>query len=559
MGKLRNTLIVVAMGAAMAAQASPAQSSTPGSLATGSTGSTASTTPLPATGSTGPTVDPTDPVVGPPIPDQPTPSAGSGGIGTGPADNGTRKQPTTKPTPAPEQDNPGSNQSGGITSAAADAPSINLDLTAGPNIACEGAPGAPTDLLPIYKAASDRYGLGPKGPGILASINLIETDFGRNTNYSSAGAMGWMQFMPSTWASYAVDGDADGKADPYNPWDAIFAAASYLKASNAPADWYGAIYSYNHADWYVAEVLAKAGCYNAGSQFSLVPEMPTIACKPAPAWRDEIPGNYLNAFEEASARYGLGKKGVWSLASMARLESDFGRGMSKADMKEVGPLGLDTAEWQRYAVDGNGDGKIVRSSPEDSAATLARLIWSTGSLRAGIFEHNHAAWYVQVVLSESDRLEGKCKVTTSAWPIALPSSTASPINWDNLTLSNDLEQQDLDNGVIDPRIVGLIGAITQTHTITISALKSDHSYLTASGNVSNHSAGRAMDIAMVDGVSCTDVSPSAPCGTLGRTLTLLPPGTMPTELIYCYDLDGPSGPAFALPDHCDHVHVGFDR
>jgi hypothetical protein len=61
----------------------------------------------------------------------------------------------------------------------------------------------------------------------------------------------------------------------------------------------------------------------------------------------------------------------------------------------------------------------------------------------------------------------------------------------------------------------------------------------------------------VDGVSCTDTSPSAPCAELGRTLTLLPTPIHPTELIYCFDLDG-AGPAFARADHCDHLHVGFD-
>ena len=80
---------------------------------------------------------------------------------------------------------------------------------------------------------------------------------------SSAGAVGWMQFMPATWAGYGVDANGDGVKDPYNPEDAIFAAASYLSANGMPADTYGAIFAYNHADWYVAEVLANAGCYAA--------------------------------------------------------------------------------------------------------------------------------------------------------------------------------------------------------------------------------------------------------------------------------------------------------
>ena len=128
--------------------------------------------------------------------------------------------------------------------------------------------GVPPVLIPIYQRASAQYGLGPQGPAVLAGINAVETAFGTNLGPSSAGAVGWMQFMPETWATYGVDANGDGVADPNNPEDAIFAAASYLKAAGMPADTYGAIFAYNHADWYVEEVLANAGCYadEVGSQ-----------------------------------------------------------------------------------------------------------------------------------------------------------------------------------------------------------------------------------------------------------------------------------------------------
>ena len=67
-----------------------------------------------------------------------------------------------------------------------------------------------------------------------------------------------MQFMPETWKSYGVDGNKDGLMDPYNPVDAIFAAARYLKAAGADKDIRGAVYAYNHADWYVDSVLLRA-------------------------------------------------------------------------------------------------------------------------------------------------------------------------------------------------------------------------------------------------------------------------------------------------------------
>ena len=96
---------------------------------------------------------------------------------------------------------------------------------------------------------------------MLASINKIETAFGTNLNISSAGAMGWMQFIPSTWAAYGVDANSDGRKDPYNPVDAICAAARYLRAAGGDHDIRQAIFAYNHADWYVDEVLLGANQY----------------------------------------------------------------------------------------------------------------------------------------------------------------------------------------------------------------------------------------------------------------------------------------------------------
>ena len=113
----------------------------------------------------------------------------------------------------------------------------------------------PPFLLPIYQAAGIQYGIRWE---VLAAINEIETDYGRNLNVSSAGALGWMQFMPPTWDAYGVDANGDGQKDPFNPVDAIFAAARYLRAAGADKDLYRAIFAYNHADWYVESVLMRA-------------------------------------------------------------------------------------------------------------------------------------------------------------------------------------------------------------------------------------------------------------------------------------------------------------
>jgi murein DD-endopeptidase MepM/ murein hydrolase activator NlpD len=113
----------------------------------------------------------------------------------------------------------------------------------------------PPFLLPIYQAAGMEYGIRWE---VLAGINEIETDYGRNLNVSSAGALGWMQFMPATWRQYGVDANRDGVKDPYNPVDAIFAAARYLHAAGGETDLRRAVFAYNHADWYVDSVLMRA-------------------------------------------------------------------------------------------------------------------------------------------------------------------------------------------------------------------------------------------------------------------------------------------------------------
>jgi cell wall-associated NlpC family hydrolase len=121
----------------------------------------------------------------------------------------------------------------------------------------------PAKLMALYVSAERKYGVPWS---VLAAINSVETDFGRNLNVSSAGAQGWMQFMPATWAHYGVDGNRDGRKDPSDPEDAIPAAASYLKASGAPGDMQRAVFAYNHAPWYVDKVLALAQTFARGGQ-----------------------------------------------------------------------------------------------------------------------------------------------------------------------------------------------------------------------------------------------------------------------------------------------------
>ena len=113
----------------------------------------------------------------------------------------------------------------------------------------------PPFLLPIFQAAGTAYGIPWQ---VLAAINEVETDYGRDLSVSSAGAEGWMQFLPAEWAQYGVDANGAGFKDPYNPADAIFAAARYLKAAGGDANIRGAVYAYNHSQAYVNSVMLRA-------------------------------------------------------------------------------------------------------------------------------------------------------------------------------------------------------------------------------------------------------------------------------------------------------------
>jgi cell wall-associated NlpC family hydrolase len=119
----------------------------------------------------------------------------------------------------------------------------------------------PRFLIPIYMEAGRRYHVPWQ---VLAAINAVESDFGRNLNTSSAGAIGWMQFEPSTWKQYGLAVDGHSVPNPYDPRDAIFSAARYLAAAGAAQDVSRAIFAYNHATWYVNMVLTRARAIAAG-------------------------------------------------------------------------------------------------------------------------------------------------------------------------------------------------------------------------------------------------------------------------------------------------------
>jgi murein DD-endopeptidase MepM/ murein hydrolase activator NlpD len=136
--------------------------------------------------------------------------------------------------------------------------SVPVDFTSPPAVPQRLSVGELSDL---WRRAGTAYGIPWQ---VLAAIDKIESNFGQNMGPSSAGAIGWMQFMPDTWLRWGFDADGNGVADPWNAADAIYSAARYLAASGGQTDVSRAIFSYNHADWYVNEVLQLANVYGQG-------------------------------------------------------------------------------------------------------------------------------------------------------------------------------------------------------------------------------------------------------------------------------------------------------
>lgn len=119
--------------------------------------------------------------------------------------------------------------------------------------------------IKLYKESAAKYGFG-RDWYVLAAVGRVESNHGQNVGPSTAGAMGPMQFLPSTWETSGVDGNGDGVSNVMDPRDAIPAAAQYLKTGGAPRDWYAALFSYNHADWYVKKVFAVAEAYRRAAK-----------------------------------------------------------------------------------------------------------------------------------------------------------------------------------------------------------------------------------------------------------------------------------------------------
>jgi soluble lytic murein transglycosylase-like protein len=564
----------------------------------------------------------------------------------------------------------------------------------------------PVFLLPIYQAAGIEYGVRWE---VLAAINEIETDYGRNLNVSSAGALGWMQFMPSTWKRYGVDANRDGRKDPFNPVDAIFAAARYLKAAGAQDDLRRSIFAYNHADWYVESVLMRARLIG-GLPTDLVGSLSGLTQGRFPVFAKARYADDL-AEHKATRRVALGanaampveadrtRRGIdifaaagspaiavqdgrvaavghdKRLGNFVRLTDAYGNAYTYAHLKKLATrvpvpkartqskqsiakelaLPTDDARPTRAATAGkptHNHPRLKAPAPRH-AATPAPALPEKERLfahpaRKNALAHGGAR---QLLDLESSLLRGQSLKSyftgdfgldekdvvlkpltagtrviagTILGRIGTMSTTVSPHmhfeirpagrgapqidpkpildGWKLLeatsiyrargtnpladshaggasigqimlmskealgrrVLANprieiySCGRRDIEAGGIDRRVLATLEFLAASGLKpTVTSLHCGHSYLTASGNVSEHSAGSAVDIAMINGIpilghqgegSITDI-------TIRRLLTLQ--GTVkPHQIISLMTYAGTDN-TLALPDHADHIHVGF--
>ncbi len=507
---------------------------------------------------------------------------------------------------------------------------------------------------------------------MLASINKIETAFGTNTNVSSAGAVGWMQFLPSSWEMYGLDANGDGRKDPYNPVDAICAAAHYLKIAGGDKDLYKAIFAYNHADWYVQEVLLYARAYGklpsglvgsltgltegahfpiaanaryadnvaaraslsksdeqiSGAAAEIISSSPTdrginiFAAKGSPVvavndgvirkiGRSPELGKFVVLEDTYGNRYTYAELGkvvrdhrtvvtpsgkeeqlpvetqdlrprLRALPQRADEGAAEGASDSKAGAKDSKKAGKDAAggkfasHHEAETEVKPADGKLRVGSKVIAGTVLGRVAAGTDGLDPHLNFSIRPAGKGAPLIDPKPILDGwKLLEATAIYrakgknPFNKRLSGAGVLLLSKEALQErvladkglniyECGREDIETGQIDRRVLAVLEYLRAQgfEELTITALKCGHSYLTTSGNVSEHTTGDAVDIAEIDNVPVT--GHQGP-GTLADQLikdVLALQGTMePHQVISLEDLPGEV--SFALPDHFDHVHIGF--
>jgi murein DD-endopeptidase MepM/ murein hydrolase activator NlpD len=530
----------------------------------------------------------------------------------------------------------------------------------------------PPFLLPVYQAAAVTYQVPWT---VLAAINSVETDYGRNTNVSSAGALGWMQFMPATWKMYGVDANVDGKKDPYNPADAIFAAARDLHAAGADKDLRGAIFSYNHAGWYVDEVLSRAKALSempadvvdsltglAQARLPIPGKHVHVEKKLGPRrWvnidaptgrrvvaaadgkvlslgRDKRLGQFVviedaygNRFTYAhlgsvEARYAVPRKRTVTEEQIRRelhlprhdrkphapATANKSHGHSTVhdvaikatvapapkpahevellndlqvmrNVRLAGPL----ATPSQVAVAARAIGLKPRQVTMRKLLPGAHVVAGTIIGHVAFRSHGHAApvrFAVRPGGHNPPRVDSRPLL--KGWRLLQSTAVYGPAGTSSLNAKGRLGlgqallmgkdalaqrvlndprikiyecgRQDIEAGQIDRRVLAVLEFLADSGmNPTVTALECGHSLMTTSGNISEHSTGDAVDIAAINGVPIAGhQGPGSLTDTVVRRLLELQGTMKPHQIITLMSYPGTDN-TLSLPDHWDHIHVGF--
>ena len=492
----------------------------------------------------------------------------------------------------------------------------------------------PPFLVPIYVAAGRAYNVPWN---VLAAINQIETDFGRiRRQVSYAGALGWMQFMPGTWRAYGVDASGDGVADPFNPVDAIYAAARYLSASGAPDDMRRAVFAYNHADWYVDRVLQSAAIYGslpagllaeAGSlAFGRFPVLGRVSygddfrrvqaagSKPRGLWISGRAGARAVATQHVKVvrvlldrrlarlfqRDGLERRGV-RRPRTRELRLSAAAGVASKDSKRAtattvarqrtGPglpagygvskvpgltVEVEDPAGNRYSYGGLAalrpavrpgariaGGRTIGQLPPGSGARMLFSVRAAGGapvdprpLVDGYRLQEAADFYHAVAPLGDNPFVPDSTVDGTTGVSGSQRQLAARVLGDSGIQIYPGGRDDIQRGVIDRRVLGALLYLRRNGIeTTVTSLRSGHSFYTAGGSVSAHSFGAAVDIAAFNGQPVIgNQGPGSLTEQAIKLLMRLEGSAQPSQLISLMNLGGPS---FAMGDHADHLHVGY--
>jgi Transglycosylase SLT domain len=433
----------------------------------------------------------------------------------------------------------------------------------------------PPFLLPVYQAAGARYDVPWEA---LAAINEIETDYGRNATVSSAGATGWMQFMPSTWAQYGTDANGDGIADPNDPVDAIFAAARYLRAAGADHDLRTAVFAYNHADWYVDSVLARARRIQslprglvesltglARGRFPVVAHA-TYAVGPAGSRILTHTGAAVVAVSDGRiTSFGRTRQ----LGRFLRLRDHYGNTYTYARLKQLGQRHHGRpAQIRLHARRANG----IRFTPlrpgmRVAAGTILGRIGRTHSGRRPqvLFQIRGAdnrtslvdpkpilaGW--RLLRATGRHAPGRAQMARISAP-----GLARRVLSDPRIQIYPCGRDDIQTGQIDQRVLATLELLAGWKLDpTVSALKCGHSLMTTSGNISEHSTGDAVDISAINGSPILGhQGPGSITETVVRHLLTLNGVMQPHQIITLMQFPGAAN-TLSLPDHANHIHIGW--